>query len=527
MDTDRLSALIADALGGLWPQRGDPGFALAVHIGEHTAFTFTTGLADRASGRPITVDTVFNIGSTSKQFTAFAALLLADEGKLDLDASIAEILPELARTGSGVSARQLIHHAGGLRDYLTLLELTGRTFWDHATKAETMAQLSAQKGTLFPAGTRFSYSNTGYFVLSAMVERLSGKSLAAFSQENIFQPLGMTRSTVVDCYPAGIENMARGYRPARGGFDLCESRWEQTGDGQVHSTVMDLALWSHNLSDGKVGGPAVAALMAQPGRLADGTSTGYAGGLEIEERGSHRILRHDGSWGGYRADFARIPDLDLTVAILANRTDVPILRLTNAILDLALPSAKKPAGRPQRASTGTPEPGVYREPESGRYLMIRRQDAGYILEMASDRYLLDKAGEDWRVLEDDGTEAGEAFVFTQDRIEMDEGDGPAAFLRVKPDDTASDDVAGYYVSDEALAEAHILLGRSGLFLAISGGLVALQAGMQDEFFTTRSPLNSGRCCPILVFEREAGRICGFRYRSHHVDGVVFRRLERQ
>jgi len=524
MNEDRLLARLPDALNCIWPRRDSPGFALAMHVGERAVFTFTTGLADLAEGRPIMVDTVFNIGSTSKQFTAFAAMLLAEDGRLDLDAPVAEVVPELEHTGSAVSARQLIHHTGGLRDYLTLLELTGRTFWDHADKAETMAQLAAQRGTLFPAGARFSYSNTGYFVLSAMVERLSGRSLAQFSRERIFRPLGMERSAVVDRYPAEIDDMARGYRPARGGFDLCESRWEQTGDGQVHSTVLDLSRWSRNLSSGAVGGTAVARMMAEPGRLADGAPVDYAGGIEIETRGGRRILRHDGSWGGYRADFARIPELDLTVAILANRTDVPVLRLTNRILDLALDDTGTSASRPARRNAGRPEVGTFRDPASGRYLTIHRDDRGFLLDLSSDRYLLVEAGGGWRAMEADGSEAAEIFAFAPDAVEVDEGEGAIRFLRVEIAKTVQNEAfAGLYISDEALTEAHVLVRQEGLFLAISRGLVALHPGIRDEFFTTRSPLDSGRCCPVLVFERVEGRVAGFRYRSHHVDGLTFRR----
>ncbi len=162
-------------------------------------------------------DTVFNIASTSKQFTAFALLLLAHDGQVALDDGVRKFVPELPPYADSVTLRQLMHHTGGLRSYIELLLLGGRGFADRTTRDDALAVIKRQRGPDDEPGRAFAYSNTGYFLMSLVVERVSGRSLRDFSQANIFAPLGMTSTSIVDRYPADIALLARGYFVADGG----------------------------------------------------------------------------------------------------------------------------------------------------------------------------------------------------------------------------------------------------------------------------------------------------------------------
>lgn len=299
----------------------DPGHAIGVYRDGRLIDVTCTGLADVENGVAITDDTVFNIASVSKQFTAFAVHLLASDGAIDLDDPITTALPELEPSAPKVTIRQLVHHTGGLRDYMELFEQQGITFTDVTTAAQTLAVLAEQTSADAPPGTAFTYSNTGYFLLGQIVQRVSGRTLPAFAQERIFGPLAMARTTIVDAYPLTITGSARGYAPGPDGtFVIEESPWEQTGDGQVHTTLRDIAMWENNFRTSALGGAELRALTV-PGRLNSGEEIPYGGGLNF---GTHRGLPfhgHAGGWAGYVSYLLRFPDHGLSVAVLCNHND--------------------------------------------------------------------------------------------------------------------------------------------------------------------------------------------------------------
>ena len=236
---------------------GEPGCSIGVVQDGALTHALAFGLADRERNRTLDSHSVFNLASVSKQFTTFAILLLEQDGKLRLDDPVAKYVPEIAASSQGVTLRHLFHHTGGLRDYIEMLYMKGRGDADGTTIHETVQLLARQTRPNEAPGVEFDYSNTGYFLLGVVVARVSGKSLAEFSRDRIFEPLGMKNTRIVDRYPAPIPQLARGYAKTETGFRIDETGWEQVGDGQVHSDVHDLALWDDNFYTGKVGGRAL------------------------------------------------------------------------------------------------------------------------------------------------------------------------------------------------------------------------------------------------------------------------------
>src|SRR4029078_7568903 len=173
---------------------------------------------------------------------AFALLLLAGDGRLGLDDCVRKFVPELPTYTDAVTLRQLMHHIGGLRSYVELLLLGGRTFAERTTRDDALAAIVRQRGPDDAPGRAFAYSNTGYFLMSLVIERVSGQSIKDFSQANIFSPPGMTSTPLVDRYPANIARLARGYSVSEAETSISEWPWEQTGDGQVTTTVRARAL---------------------------------------------------------------------------------------------------------------------------------------------------------------------------------------------------------------------------------------------------------------------------------------------
>ena len=300
--------------------RDRPGCAAGVMAHGSILWTGGFGCGDLETGRPITADTVFNIASISKQMTAFAVLLLAQEGRLSLDESARRYVPELGSYAEPVTIRMLLHHSGGLADYMDSAEAVGIDTEHKLTEGQVLAFVGAMTAADRPAGTAYAYSNTGYFLLSLIVERTSGSRMKAFAESRILRPLGMDRSAIVDAYPTGIAALARGYAPDGAGYRIDESLWENTGDGQVHTTVRDLLAWARNLETGTVGGASLAMQMQEPGTLADGTVLDYAAGLQIGGYRGARTIGHEGNWVGYNCNFLWLPERRLAVAILCNST---------------------------------------------------------------------------------------------------------------------------------------------------------------------------------------------------------------
>ena len=321
---------------------GEPGCSVGVVQDGRLAHALALGQSDIERGKPLDTHSVFNLASVSKQFTAFALLLLQQDGKLSLDDPVVRHLPELAASAKGVTLRQLMHHTGGLRDYIGILYLGGRGDAGGATIHESMLALARQTRPNEQPGVEYEYSNTGYFLLGVVIARVSGQSLARFSEERIFRPLGMKNTSIVDGYPAGIEALARGYARTDSGFEIDETGWEQVGDGQVHSDLHDLALWDENFYTGRIGGRPLVEQMVEPGVLNSGKRIDYAAGLRVGEKRGLPSVSHSGSWVGYRSYLLRFPAEHLSVIVLCNRGDADTAALATLVARLFLKERMEP-----------------------------------------------------------------------------------------------------------------------------------------------------------------------------------------
>jgi CubicO group peptidase (beta-lactamase class C family) len=306
-----------------------PGMTVAiVHDGE-LLFAEGFGLAGLEHGVPNAADTVFRIGSTSKQFTAACIALLALEGKLALEDDVRAHVPELPDRGVHIEVQDLVHHTSGIQDYVNILVKEGRAL-EGVTPAESLADIAAAE-LLFAPGEHWEYSNSNYLLLGFIVERVSGKPLREFAHERIFEPLGMTSTHFHDRHDHVVPNRAFGYSPVDGAFRLDITTMDHVGDGGVFTTVEDLARWDANFYDPVVGGPELLELRHRVGTLADGTPHGYAFGLSVAELDGRRVVSHGGSWVGYRAEMMRFPEERLTVICLASRGDANPTGIARAI----------------------------------------------------------------------------------------------------------------------------------------------------------------------------------------------------
>jgi CubicO group peptidase (beta-lactamase class C family) len=351
-DDDPADRAISEILGG-FVKPGEPGCTVGVTEKGALSHALAFGMSDVERGKPLDTHSTFDLASVSKQFTAFALLLLQQQGKLSLDDPLVKYMPELAASAKGVTLRHLVHHTGGLRDYIELISMRGRTNADGSTIHESVQALARQTRPNAEPGVEHEYSNTGYFLLGVVIARVSGQSLAQFSDERIFRPLGMVNTRIVDRYPDTNPTRARGYaNSGKGGFVIDETGWEQVGDGGVHSDLHDLALWDENFYTGKLGGKELIGQMYQVGLLNSGESTGYAAGLSVDESRGVRLITHSGSWVGYRSYLLRAPDEHLSVIVLCNRDDADTDDLANRVAEVFLKGKLEPAAAEDEDAAG-------------------------------------------------------------------------------------------------------------------------------------------------------------------------------
>lgn len=354
-----------DQLFAAWSRSESPGCSVAVTDAGRIILERGYGMADLEQGVAIRPDTVFNIASASKQFTATAMLLLAEQGKLSLDDDVRKYLPELPDYGAPITLRQLGNHTSGLRDFPELLALGGWNWLDDVPLARALDVIVRQKHLNFAPGSEYLYSNTGYLLLGVIVQRVSGQSLGAYAFEHIFQPLGMLHTRFYDDRRMIAKGRAMGHvKRASGEYGAWRPTYEIVGDGAVLTTVQDLALWERNFLDPYLGlDPAkLVAQLTEPGRLGDGKKIDYGFGLDLREYRGLRMVSHAGNIPGYAAFMVHFPDQRVGVRVLCNLGGLPARKLGLSIADLylegqftgsaaeTLPSVMKAAGVHQPVS---------------------------------------------------------------------------------------------------------------------------------------------------------------------------------
>ena len=314
-----------------------PGCSMAIYRDGEIAYARGYGIANLEYGIANGPDTVFRIASVSKQFTAMAIALLAEQGALSLDDDIHKFFPEMPDYGEPVTIRQLIHHTSWLRDYLTLAWLAD---WTEDFSVDEALQIIVRQQELnFPPGTEHLYSNTGYFLLSQIVQIVTDQTLSEWAGENMFRPLGMTKTHFHDDHTHIVKNRADGYEATDDDrFKISMTILDMVGDGGIYTTVNDLLKWDQNFYDNQLGhgGPELIELVQTPGKLDNGDELNYAFGLGIGEYRGTREIRHGGGFVGFRSGLNRYPDYHLSVAVLCNYADTNPTGLARSVASLFL-----------------------------------------------------------------------------------------------------------------------------------------------------------------------------------------------
>ena len=298
-----------------------PGCAAAVSLNGEVVFEKAFGLADMEHNVPNTVQTIFESGSVAKQFTAAALVLLQQDGKLNLDDPVRKYIPELPDYGSPLTIRHMLNHTSGLRDWGSVMALTGVGRGERVVNQDLAFDvITHQRALNFKPGAEYSYTNSGYNLAAIIVERVSKQKFPAFVEERLFKPLGMKNSSWRDDYQRVVPGRAQAYsRAGNGPWRLNMPFMNVYGNGGMLTTVGDWMIWNRMLDSRSLGAPLVDALETR-GVLNDGRKISYALGLEISSYKGLKDVSHGGATAGYQTFLARYPDNKISVGVMCNGT---------------------------------------------------------------------------------------------------------------------------------------------------------------------------------------------------------------
>ena len=343
---DSLSTAVDDIVRASMQAEGVPGVSIAIVRKGNIIKATGYGVANLELNVPVTSQSAFEIGSITKQFTAAALMLLAEDGKITLDDPITKYFPQTAQYWNAVTIRHLLTHTAGLPDIWGDTEETlyskGIVDFRRDYTEDELVQIYAARPLEFSPGTKWSYCNSCYQVLGFLIHSVSGQTYDAFLSARIFKPLGMD-ATRASSWTDVIANRATGYEPLHGEFKNRE--WVSptlffTADGGLVSTVEDMARWDAALYDEHPLTRAQREAMWTPAPITLGTMRPYGMAWRINDVNGHRLIWHVGAGFGFSAIFSRYVDDGLTIIALTNVGEFDVRKLAGSIASLYLPDTK-------------------------------------------------------------------------------------------------------------------------------------------------------------------------------------------
>ena len=325
-----------DQLFARWDQPDVPGAAVAIVKEGKILYQKGYGSANLEYGIPNGPNTVFHAASVSKQFTTFAIAMLAQQGKLSMDDEVRKHLPEVPDFGKKITIRHLAHHTSGMRDQWNLLGMAGWRFDDVITKEHILKLVKNQRDLNFEPGEEYLYCNTGFTLMAEIVARVSGQSFAEWTDENIFQPLGMKNTLFYDDHQKIVKNRAYSYFESPEGFKKSVLSYANVGATSLFTTVEDLGKWATNFETTRVGNAEIMNEMHRRGILNNGDTISYALGQVVGKYKGLKTISHGGADAGYRTFLVRFPEQKTSVVVFSNLANFNPGSMAYKIADLYL-----------------------------------------------------------------------------------------------------------------------------------------------------------------------------------------------
>jgi len=504
-----------DAVFARWDTDRTPGCAVGIEREGASPWLRAYGLAEMEHGVRATPDTVYEAGSVSKQVVAAAILLLVQDGLIGLDDDVRRYVPELPDYGTPITIRMLLNHTSGLRDWGAVVEMEG---WPRGTRTvtndDTVRVMARQRQTNFRPGSEWQYTNAGYNLSAVIIQRITGQSLAQFTQDRLFRPLGMTHSRWRDDFSAVVPGRAVAYGRRDGAYHQAMPFENAYGNGGMLTTIEDLLNWNRALDDGRLP-PAIVQAMQTRG-TAGGRQIAYGLGLFVDRYRGVTEVAHSGSTAGYRAWLGRYPEEGLSIAVLCNTAEADGGALGRSVAALYLPDRSDPVAETQTFVEGRtpPPPGLFVGEGAEAPLTLAADAEGRptlggqrLVQTGPDQYRMGSATV--TVLSDDSLE-----VATVDR-------GTVAYTRKPwflPVPADLDAFVGTYVSDEIPVR---------MTVSIAGGSLTLARGRDAS--QTLSPAQTDTFVGgpgTIWFERDgSGRVATLHLNNGRIRDLRLTRVE--
>jgi CubicO group peptidase (beta-lactamase class C family) len=506
---------------------GSPGCSVGIIRNGGFVYKKAFGYASLELGVPLTTESIFYMGSVSKQFTAASVVLASEQGYLSLDDDVHRYLPELPDYGHPVTLRQMLHHTAGFRDFFDLVALSGRKSAELDSAADLLKLIRKQKGLNNIPGEEWIYSNSNYFLLGEVVERATKKSLAQFAAENIFQPLGMKHTLFYDDNARIVPNRVAAYDPGKNSDFLVDwsTSYAIVGGGGLMSSIEDFLLWDRNFYTNKLGKGTLIDQLESPGVLNNGNRINYAMGLGLGNYRGLPTVEHNGANFGYRTEYLRFPQQLFSVVLLCNLASSDPEALAHKVADLylerdfvrnatshttsVLPSPETFAGTYLDPRTKT----IYNFSANGGNLMgwgaaLERIDANKFYDLQGDVITFEsKNGTMHASLPIPGE-----LYFSGDRV------APIQLSAVQ-----LNELAGDFHSEELGVTYMLSVDNGRLIFDMNNQRVPLNAASENEFY--------GRSIALVFEKKRVGetddphRVSNFRLFTQAARGIIFSRVD--
>lgn len=509
-----------------WATPEQPGCVCAVSQGGKVVFNRAFGSADLERNVPLSTNSVFDAGSVRKQFVAAAVLLLVEDGKLSLLDDVRKYIPQLPDYGHKITLDHLLTHTSGIRDWQPLLNMAGGD-------PDAMTMILRQRGLNFVPGEEWSYSNSGYVLLTEIVARTSGIPFPEFAHKRLFEPLGMKLTTYSRDMTAVIKNRALAYGKEKDHWKLDMYMGnDRGGAGALLTTPGDLLIWNEALNNNRLS-QLVSDKLHEPAELNNGRKLSYTRGLSVESFRGQRMVSHSGGVAGYHAWLGRLPEQGLSIAVMCNSDAMAATAIAHRIMALFVPAGSAAAsddGPPPTIPADalaevTSKSGVFFNEQTGEQMRLiidrgRFRIAGGpgLVPVAKDRFRRWGAAVEFM-----SQDKFELSFLSPDKFELKSMEGRVTrYARAKtfaPNASELQSFAGSYRSDELMATVELSVGKEGLM-----GRANDRPGPPFQFQPV-APEAFQFGGLILHFVRDkAGKIIGFDYSNPVLRKVRFTRV---
>ncbi|MCD4709860.1 MAG: serine hydrolase [Bacteroidales bacterium] len=362
-----------------------PGGVVGVISDGELVFSRAYGMANLTHDVPYQVNTPSNIGSVSKQFTAFAILLLEQQGKLSLEDDVRKHIPELPDLGKVVTLKNMLNHTNGFREVFNLMPMTGWKGEDVLLRQEVIEILKRQEELQAAPGEVYNYNNSAFILLAEIVERISGEKFPDWMEENLFGPLGMTSSVVRANPSVIIPGASQGYSPDSTGYKESGDLYSAYGAGGIYTTVEDFSKWMGNFSNPVLGGEELVARLVTVDTLNSGDTMKYALGIGVNEFRGLTFYSHGGADLAHRAFASYFPGINAGVVAMSNNASFDAGRIAIEMAELYFGDEMEPEEGEKAEegeltdSTGVIVPESVLEAYAGKYIL---PGTGFALEFS-------------------------------------------------------------------------------------------------------------------------------------------------